>query len=71
MIDEPAALSRQEFERWMRTLESETEGEKTVTRHILTKTGRNSGDLATMKAQITHLAGDSWSTPRSTITARV
>jgi chromosome segregation ATPase len=58
MNDQPAYVTREEFERRMRALESETEGEKTVTRHILTETRQNSGDLATIKAQITHLAGD-------------
>jgi chromosome segregation ATPase len=58
MTDQPAYVTRDEFERRIRALESETEGEKTVTRHILAETRQNSGDLATIKAQITHLAGD-------------
>jgi chromosome segregation ATPase len=58
MTDQSVYVTRQEFEARMSALESETEGEKTVTRHILTETRQNSGDLATIKAQITHLAGD-------------
>jgi len=51
MINETAYVTREEFERRMRALE----GEKTVTRHILTETRQNTGDLATIKAQLTHL----------------
>ena len=58
MINETAYVSREEFERRMRALEGEAEGEKIVTRHILTETRQNTGDLATIKAQLTHLAGD-------------
>jgi len=51
-------VTREEFEVFKRELIGEVEGEKAVTRHILTETRQNSGDLAIIKAQITHLAGD-------------
>jgi len=41
----------------VRTLEEEAVGEQLVTRHILRETRQNSGDLATIKAQVFHLQG--------------
>ena len=49
MNDQPAYVTREEFERRMRVLEGEAEGEKRVTRHILEQTRRNGDDLATLK----------------------
>jgi hypothetical protein len=49
MNDQPAYVTREEFERRMRVLEGEVEGEKLVTRHILEQTRRNGDDLATLK----------------------
>jgi len=54
----PNYVTREEFEVFKREVMGEVEGEKTVTRHILTETCQNSGDLAIIKAQITHLSGD-------------
>ena len=49
MNDQPAYATREEFERRVRVLEGEVEGEKLVTRHILEQTRRNGDDLATLK----------------------
>lgn len=49
MIDEPAYVTRQEFEDRIRPLENEVTGEKLVTRHILEHTRRNGDDLASLK----------------------
>src|SRR5258708_15795107 len=49
MNDQPAYVTREEFERRMSVLEGEVEGEKLVTRHILEQTRRNGDDLATLK----------------------
>ncbi len=57
MIEEPTTRQH-ELERRVSALEDEVEGEKKVSRHILHETRRNSDDLATMKAQLSHLAGD-------------
>src|SRR5579883_1357608 len=54
----PGCVTRQEFERRMRELESEVEGEKVVTRHILEQTQRNGDDLGVMKADVRRLAGE-------------
>jgi chromosome segregation ATPase len=58
MTDQPAYVTRGEFEDRMRVLESEMEGEKAVTRHVLQHARLNGDDLATMKAQLAHLADD-------------
>jgi uncharacterized protein YoxC len=47
-----------ELDAKVRELASEVEGEKTITRHILHETRQNSGELATIKAQLMHMAGD-------------
>src|SRR5262245_5665875 len=57
MIDE-STTREHVLERRVSTLEDEVEGEKIVSRHILQETRQNSGDLATIKAQIMHLTGD-------------
>jgi chromosome segregation ATPase len=65
MDDQPAYVTRDEFERRMRVLESEMEGEKAVTRHVLEQ-GRLNGDdlaaveseLAGVKSQLGHIAND-------------
>ena len=57
MIDESTTWQH-ELERRISALEDEVEGEKRVSRHILHETRQNSGDLAAIKAQLTHLAGD-------------
>jgi hypothetical protein len=49
MNDQPAYLTREEFERRMRVLEGEVGGEKLITRHILEQGRRNGDDLATLK----------------------
>jgi hypothetical protein len=51
-------VTREEFDRRMRVLEGEVEGEKLVARHILEQTQRNGDDLATLKTRVDHLAGD-------------
>src|SRR2546421_659685 len=58
MTDQSAYVTREEFERRMRVLESEIEGEKAVTRHVLEQARLNGDDLATMTARISHLADD-------------
>ena len=58
MTDQPAYVTREEFERRMGELRSEIEGEKRVTRHVLEQARLNGDDLATMTAQISHLADD-------------
>jgi hypothetical protein len=52
MNDQPAYVTREEFERPMRVLEGEVEGEKLVTRHILEQTRRNGDDLSTLKGDM-------------------
>ena len=56
MIDE--TIREQQFDARLRALEDEVHGEKAVTRHILQETRQNSGELATIRAQIMHMAGD-------------
>jgi len=51
-------VTREEFDRRMRVLEGEVEGEKLVTRHILEQTQRNGDDLAALKTRVDHLAND-------------
>jgi chromosome segregation ATPase len=51
-------VTADELEPRVRALEEEAAGEQLVTRHILKETRQNSGDLATIKAQITHIQGD-------------
>jgi chromosome segregation ATPase len=51
-------LTREEFERRMRVLEGEIDGEKAVTRYVLEQARLNGDDLASMKAQLSHLADD-------------
>ena len=65
-------VTRDEFERRMRVLTGEVEGEKAVTRHILEQAHRNGddlgivksdlatvkSDLAIVKSRLDHLAGD-------------
>jgi chromosome segregation ATPase len=58
MNDQPAYVTREEFERRMRVLESEMDGEKAVTRHVLEHARLNGDDLAAMKAQLSHVADD-------------
>jgi hypothetical protein len=55
MNDQPAYVTREEFERRMRVLEGEVTGEKHVTRHILEQTMRNGGDLAAVRVEIATL----------------
>ena len=45
-------VTRQEFEAGVGVLEREVEGEKTVARHILEQTRRNSDDLAAIKTRL-------------------
>lgn len=65
MNDQPAYVTREEFERRMRVLEGEVEGEKAVTRHILEQTRRNGDHLTALRSefgahesQFDHLAGE-------------
>jgi chromosome segregation ATPase len=58
MNDQPAYVTREEFERRMGELKSEIEGEKRVTRHVLEQARLNADDLAPMKAQLSHLEDD-------------
>jgi chromosome segregation ATPase len=58
MYDQPAYVTRDEFERRMRVLESEINGEKAVTRHVLGQARLNGDDLAAMKAQLSHIEDD-------------
>jgi chromosome segregation ATPase len=51
-------VTADELEPRVRALEEEAAGEQLVTRHILKETRQNSGDLATIRAQMTHLQGD-------------
>jgi chromosome segregation ATPase len=51
-------VTREEFDGRTRVLESEVEGEKLVTRHILEQTQRNGDDLAAVKARVDHLSID-------------
>jgi hypothetical protein len=51
-------VTREEFDRRMRVLEGEVEGEKLVTRHILEQTQRNGDDLAALKTRVDHLSND-------------
>ena len=57
MIDE-STTRQHELECRVSALEDEVEGEKRVSRHILQETRQNSSDLAAIKAQLMHLAGD-------------
>ena len=52
MNDQPAYVTREEFERRMRVLESEMEGEKAVTRHVLEQARLNGDDLADVKSEL-------------------
>ena|SRR5215813_1009867 len=45
-------VARDEFEARVGVVESEVEGEKLVTRHILEQTRRNSEDLAAIKSRL-------------------
>jgi hypothetical protein len=65
MNDQPAYVTREEFERRMRVLEGEVEGEKAVSRHILEQTRRNGDYLTAMRSEfgalesrVDHLAGE-------------
>jgi hypothetical protein len=51
-------VTREEFDRRMRVVEGEVEGEKLVTRFILEQTQRNGDDLGALKARIDHLSSD-------------
>src|SRR6266850_2057761 len=51
-------MTREEFDRRMRVVEGEVEGEKLVTRFILEQTQRNGDDLGALKARIDHLSSD-------------
>ncbi len=51
-------VTREEFERRMRVLEGEVEGEKLVTRHILEQTQRNGDDLGVLKTDVRRLSGE-------------
>jgi chromosome segregation ATPase len=51
-------VTADELEPRVRVVEEEAAGEQLVTRHILKETRQNSGDLATIRAQLTHLQGD-------------
>ena len=57
MIDE-STTRQHELKCRVSALEDEVEGEKGVSRHILQETRQNSSDLAAIKAQLMHLAGD-------------
>src|SRR5690242_16954585 len=48
----PRDVTREEFEARVGVFESEVEGEKVVTRHILEQTRRNSDDLAVIKTRL-------------------
>lgn len=52
MTDMSTYVTREEFERRMRVLEGEVEGEKAVTRHILEQVRRNGDDLSTLKGDM-------------------
>src|SRR5215470_9675723 len=58
MNDQPAYVTREEFERRIGVLQSEIEGEKRVTRHVLEQARLNGDDLAAMKAQLSHVTYD-------------
>src|SRR3974377_1032654 len=58
MTEQPAYVTREEFERRMGELRSEIEGEKRVTRHVLEQARRKGDALAPMKAQLSHLEYD-------------
>ena len=51
-------VTREEFDRRMRVLEGEVEGEKLVTRYILEQTQRNGDDLGALKTRVDHLSND-------------
>jgi chromosome segregation ATPase len=48
----PTYVTRDEFEARVGVLESEVEGEKLVTRHVLEQTRRNGDDLAALKTRL-------------------
>lgn len=48
----PDYVTREEFEARVGVLESEVDGEKLVTRHILEQTRRNGDDLASLKTRL-------------------
>ena len=48
----PTDVTREEFDPRVGVLESEVEGEKVVTRHVLEQTRRNSDDLAAIKTRL-------------------
>lgn len=51
----PSDVTREEFKHWtarVDVLESEVEGEKKITRHILAETRRNTADLAGMRTDM-------------------
>ena len=58
MIDDTHANRYPELERRMRTLEEEVEGEKAVTRYVLTQARLNGDDLIVMKATLSHVSDD-------------
>jgi uncharacterized protein YoxC len=58
MIDDIYANRYPELERRMRTLEEEVEGEKAVTRYVLTQARLNGDDLIVMKATLSHVSDD-------------
>ncbi len=48
----PEYVTREEFEARVGVLESEVDGEKLVTRHVLEQTRRNGDDLAAIKTRL-------------------
>ncbi len=58
MINGSDASRYAELERRMRAIEEEAEGEKAVTRYVLTQARFNSDDLLVMKGILTHVSDD-------------
>jgi hypothetical protein len=54
----PDYVTREEFEARVGVLESEVEGEKLVTRHILQQTRLNGDDLAAIKTRLARVETD-------------
>ena len=54
----PSYVTREEFEARVRVVESEVEGEKAATRHILEQTRHNGDDLGVLKVRVDRLTGD-------------
>jgi hypothetical protein len=53
----PVNVSKDEFDTRFAELESEVDGEKLVTRHVLEETRRNSDDLAAIKRRLDRVEG--------------